>query len=104
MSSTTLTDHPESDHHLHDATENATFGFWLYLMTFDNGLQIKLPSNFATNGINVVRITLTPADEYDVEFGKLRGLNYKVIETVEGVYCDMLQDVFTSATGLLTSL
>lgn len=74
------------------------------LMTFDNGLQIKLPSNFATNGINVVRITLTPADEYDVEFGKLRGLNYKVIETVEGVYCDMLQDVFTSATGLLTSL
>jgi cytochrome o ubiquinol oxidase subunit 3 len=33
MSSTTLTDHPESDHHLHDATENATFGFWLYLMT-----------------------------------------------------------------------
>jgi cytochrome o ubiquinol oxidase subunit 3 len=28
MSSTTLT-----DHHSHDAAENATFGFWLYLMT-----------------------------------------------------------------------
>lgn len=74
------------------------------LVDHGNGLSFKLPSNFATGGINYVKITLEPSDEYTVEFGKLRGLKYTVIETVEGVYCDMLQDVFTSATGLDTHL
>lgn len=75
-----------------------------HLMSYDNGLQIKLPSNFATDGINVVRISLTPSDEYSIEFGKLCGLNYKVLRTVDGIYCDMLQEVFTRYTGLDTHL
>lgn len=77
-----------------------------------NFLSFKLPSRFAKNGINYVKITLTPLDLYDIEFGKLTGgswspaasLGYKVVKTKRGVYNDMLRSVFTSETGLNTSL
>lgn len=74
------------------------------LLSLESGLQLKLPSNFAKDGINVVRITLTPEDEYNVEFGKLRGLNYRTLKTIPGVYWDMLKETFTHYTGLDTSL
>lgn len=35
-------------------------------------LQFKLPANFAKGGINCVKVTLTAADLYDVEFMKVR--------------------------------
>jgi hypothetical protein len=44
-------------------------------MDFGNTLQFRLPSRFAKDGINQVRITLTPADLYDMEFGKVFKLN-----------------------------
>jgi hypothetical protein len=69
-----------------------------------NGLSFKLPARFAKQGINFVKITLTPADLYDIEFGTIRGLNYTVKATVEGIYCDMLREIFTDKTGLETSL
>jgi len=77
-----------------------------------NFLSFKLPSRFAKNGINYVKITLTPLDLYDMEFGKLTGgawsasasLGYKVIKTKRGIYNDMLRSVFTTETGLNTSL
>ena len=55
-------------------------------------------------GINRVKIILTPADDYTMQFFYIRGANYKVKAEVEGVYCDMLQDVFTMNTGLYTKL
>jgi len=67
-------------------------------------LSFKLPSRFATNGINFVRVTLTPADDYKVEFVKVWGMNLKTIAVREGVYADTLRSVFTEATGLDTSL
>ena len=70
----------------------------------ENALSFKLPSKFATDGINYVKITLQPNDTYTMEFGKVWGVKYKVIHTVEGVYCDMLQTIFTDKTGLDTSL
>lgn len=68
------------------------------------GLTFRLPANFARNGINVVTIVLTPADTYTVTFGKLRGLNYKVLRELEDVYAEDLQRVFREETGLDTHL
>jgi hypothetical protein len=69
-----------------------------------SALSFKLPSNFATKGVNYVKVTLTPADTYIVEFLKIRALKVTPIETVEDVYHDNLQGVFTRVTGLDTSL
>lgn len=74
------------------------------LMDCGNGLSFKLPSRFATGGINYVKIELDPSDTYTVTFGKIWGTNYKVVKTNDGIYCDMLQDLFTRVTGLDTHL
>ncbi len=44
------------------------------------------------------------SDLYIMEFGRVWGSNYKVLEKVEGVYFDQLQSVFTTHTGLETRL
>jgi len=75
-----------------------------FMATGGQSLQFKLPSRFAKHGINYVHITLTPTDLYDVEFGKVFKLTYKVIESVSGLYFDQLQEVFTRVTGLDTHL
>ena len=68
-------------------------------------LMFALPARFAKDGINKVRITLTPADEYKVEFMKIIGTKpVKTIAEVDGVYADNLQRIFTSHTGLDTRL
>jgi hypothetical protein len=53
---------------------------------------------------NVCRITLTPMDVYTMEFFRIRGTDFKPVEKFEGVYNDMLQDIFTQVTGLNTHL
>lgn len=52
------------------------------------------------NKSNCVRVTLTDADDYTVEFLRLWGLNCTEISTHEGIYADMLQDLFETHTGL----
>jgi len=37
-------------------------------------------------------------------FYSIRGASYKVKSEANGIYNDMLQDIFTSHTGLYTSL
>jgi hypothetical protein len=74
------------------------------LMGMDDGLSLKLPSNFATGGINYIRIKLNVRDTYDVEFGKTRGMKYTQISSQEGVYNDNLRDVVSDTTGLALSL
>lgn len=69
-----------------------------------NGLAFKLPSYFAKNGINAVRITLLPSDTYRVEFSKIRGQKMTPVSTHEGIYCDGLPSLFTAETGLFTVL
>ena len=73
-------------------------------MALDSGLSFKLPSSFAVNGINYVRVTLTPMDDYTVEFMRVRGLKVTTVNTREGVYCDVLAEVFERVTGLRTRL
>lgn len=88
-------------------------------LSIDKGIQFRLPSNFARNGINCVRIKLNADDLYDIEFGKIsnktsetlkgtgRGVKmpvYDTISEVEGVYGDQLARVFSEETGLDTSM
>jgi hypothetical protein len=75
-----------------------------YSIKEGRGLQFKLPSNFAKNKANTVRIILNSNDLYDVEFGRVWGLNYKVKSTHNDVYCDMLVELFENETGLYTHL
>ena len=68
----------------------------------DEGLTFRIPK--AKNGINCVRIILTPADLYKVEFMKIRGTTVKTHEIVSNVYAENLRSVFEDHTGLATSL
>jgi len=76
------------------------------LVGLSQGLGFKLPSGFARNGINYVRITLDPSDTYTVEFMKIPRGKYEAVpvRSVSGVYDDGLQQLFTSETGLDTNL
>ncbi len=65
-----------------------------------NTLRFTLPSRKA----NRVVITLNIMDTYDMIFYRVRGIDVKWREEVEGVYADQLQKVFTSRTGLFTQL
>ena len=69
-------------------------------------LSFKLPRGTNTKATHVV-ITLDADDTYTVEFVKcsLKAAVYRqVVKSLSMVYCDQLQRVFTSETGLLTRL
>lgn len=70
----------------------------------ESGLQFRLPSNFARDGINCVRVTLDASDTYSVRFIKTRGMSVKECGTLSGIYADQLRRVFTERTGLETSI
>jgi hypothetical protein len=70
----------------------------------NNGLMFRIPGKgFAKDSINLVTVTLTPMDEYIMTFSRVRGGTVKEIRRYEGVYCDMLMDLFEEATGLYLS-
>jgi hypothetical protein len=77
------------------------------LISHDDGLSFKIGRN--RKKVTHCRIRHTSADEYIMEFLNIRdhGVNFKTIVTIavrENVYCDQLQTVFTSETGLDTHL
>lgn len=75
------------------------------LTSIGNGLSFKLPgAGFVHNGINYVKIILNGKDTYNMEFGRIRGTTYKIINTVNNIYFDQLQEIFTQETGLNTHL
>jgi hypothetical protein len=76
------------------------------LIAIESGLSFRLPgaSGFTKQGINYVKITLDADDTYTMEFGRVRGMTYKVLKTHNGIYFDQLQEIFTSETGLATHL
>ena len=71
-----------------------------------NSLSFQLPGGggFCKDSINFVRITLTPADEYDIEFARNRAGRPTIVHHSKGIYCDQLQEIFTKYTGLSTHL
>lgn len=68
----------------------------------DRALNFRLPR--AKDGINLVRIVLNGMDTYDVSFLSVRGAKFSSKREDKGIYADMLQSIFTEATGLYTSL
>lgn len=75
-----------------------------FLFAHVSALSFHLPSNFAKDGINRVRIDLTAQDLYDVTFSRARGIKIFYQSKVDGLYCDQLREAFTEATGLEVAL
>jgi len=72
-------------------------------IALESGLSFKVGRN--PRGINRISIYYDLAsDHYNMEFGRVRGVNYKVISKAGAIYCDQLRDAFTSHTELYTSL
>ena len=73
-------------------------------------LSFSLPAKpgFTKDGITHVKITLTPADLYQMEFLRVRkgkqGYGIDHVATIDDVYFDQLQELFTQYTGLDTHL
>lgn len=77
-------------------------------------LRMQLPKN--SSKANRLYITLNGSDLYDMRFFKytparLNRTTYEFskekiqeVETINDVYCDMLQDIFTRVTGMYTHL
>ena len=73
-------------------------------VAIDNGLTFRIPGKgFAKDSINVVRVILTPMDEYNMEFLRLRGATLTLVKSCKGVYCDQLVELFEETTGLYLS-
>ena len=64
-------------------------------------LRFQLPSARAAKGVKFVSIQLMPSDTYTMLFHNLKGV---VVKSYEDVYCDQLQELFTTQTGLDTHL
>ncbi len=74
------------------------------LVDCGKALMFTLPTRLAKHGINKVRVTLTDADDYTVEFYKTRGSKAVLVSGCEGVYHDQLVEVFENHTGLVVKL
>ena len=67
-------------------------------VAIDNGVQFKIGRN--SKSINTIVIRLNGRDLYDVEFGRVRKYEYKVVNKYDDVYNDMLKDLFEENTGM----
>lgn len=67
----------------------------------ENALSFRIRGS---KKVNYIKISLTPSDLYNMEFGKIWGHNYKVVREVNEVYVDMLHSLIEDTTGLYTSL
>lgn len=67
-------------------------------VTSANGVSFQFPNKERSKG-NAVRITLDPDDTYTVEFFNASKAGAKIIRKLEGVYADMLVDIFEHQTG-----
>lgn len=67
-----------------------------------DALTMKLARN--TSGGTHMRITLAPSDTYTIEVLKFRKHVCSTVRTLDNVYFDQLQPIFTDLTGLHTRL
>ena len=68
----------------------------------ENGLSFKMKCKGAK--VNYVKIVLNSLDLYDMELGKIHGNSYKVIKSIENVYCDQMKEIIEKTSGLYLSL
>jgi len=72
-----------------------------------NGLSFKIAitgAGITKQNVNYIKIVINPSDTYTMEFSRIRGTEYKIINTIEDVYAEQLQKIFTRETGLETHL
>jgi hypothetical protein len=77
-----------------------------HLTGHPDALTFRLPGGMFSRSINYVKIRLTGRDDYDLTFSRIHKVRGAFTETKiaerNGIYCDQLQDVFTTVTGLDT--
>ena len=69
----------------------------------DGSYQFRIKAK-AKDGINYIKITLNPNDLYNIEYGKIRGMDFKVLETQTDVYVDDMVRNIEERTGLALRL
>ena len=74
------------------------------LVATAQGLQFKLPANFAKDGVNMIRVELNALDTYDVIAGRWARLDFKEKARESLIYGEDLQRAFTRLTGLDTRI
>lgn len=73
------------------------------LVAHEDGLSFRIGRNKSQS--NYIKITLTSMDLYNMEFWRIDArTGFKKLHSYDGIYFDMLQDLFTEYTGLYTSL
>lgn len=71
----------------------------------ENSISFKIPGkNFAKQSINHVEIVHNPKDTYDMVFSRECAGKLTRVAMQSDVYCDQLQTMFTTHTGLATHL
>ncbi len=72
------------------------------LLGSENGLSFKIGRN--DRKITHVRVTLTAMDDYQLEFLTIRGTKIAPAGFAEGINADNIANVFSTKTGMATSL
>lgn len=78
----------------------------MYNETYDEkgSLSFKFKAK-SKNGVNYCQIKWNRIpDDYTMIFGKIRNLDYKEMDRIEGLYAEELKRVFEEETGLATNL
>ena len=71
---------------------------------YGNGVSFKF-DNVTNIKINFCKVIYDEGEDlYNVEFGYIKGLNYKKCKEITGVYFDQLVDIFEEETGMYLSL
>jgi hypothetical protein len=71
--------------------------------SYSDGINMTIQTN--KSKAKYLKIILTPMDTYTMEFYSMnKNFEKKVKVLYEDIYCDQLQNLFTEATGLYTSL
>ena len=63
------------------------------------GLSFRIPQMTGIK-VNYVKVILNGMDLYDVEFGRIRGNNYKVLSSFTDIYAEDLIELVEKETGL----
>lgn len=74
-----------------------------HLLDLGDGLSFKFARS-KRGAPNYIKVRLTPADLYDVEFGSIHGYDYTVKTEHSNVHAEQLNGLFESETGLYLSL
>ncbi len=69
-------------------------------VAIDYGVQFKIKNPKA----NCIKIVVNGKDLYDVEIGRLRGADYKVLVDEKDVYVENLKELIEKSTGMYLSL